>query len=360
MKSSKNIAAGISVVAVIWILSGVFFSGSESDNKEPMGGVASITKVAEVRVRDIKALAYANDIVVTGRTKASRIVEIRAKTSGQILSVLKDKGARVEKDEVIARIELSDREAKVIEARQRLEQRQIEYNSAISLEDSGFDSEVTLSRSLADLETARAVLTKALIEQENTKIKAPFKGLIYDQMIETGGFVKVGDTLFTVVDMDPLELVVFISERNISSIKLDYEASAEFHNGETVMGKVSYIAPVADQATRTFRVEISTPNPGYSIKDGLTVKVKILLEEKRAHKISPSVLSLNDIGQVGVKIVNDQNRVQFVPVTILSDTTDCMWILGLPDNVRLITVGQDFVSQSQTVRPVVVDGDGLL
>ena len=360
MKSSKYIAAGISVVALIWILSGIFFSGSGSNAKESVLGTDPTTKVAEVRVRDIAAQSYANDIVVTGRTNASRTVQIKAKTKGQIQVLLKEKGVRVEEHEVIARIELSDREAKVIEAKQRFAQRQIEYDAAKSLEDKGFNSKVTLTRSLADLETARAVLTKVVIDQENTKIKAPFKGLIYDQMIEVGDYVSVGDTMFTVVDMDPIELVVFVSERNISSIRLGHNASAEFYNGDTVTGKVSYIAPVAYQATRTFRVEISTPNPGYSIKDGLTAKVRISVEEKKAHKISPSVLSLNDVGQIGVKIVDAQNKVQFVPVTILSDTSDYMWILRLPENVKLITVGQDFVSHGQAVRPVAADGDGLL
>ena len=360
MKSSKYIAAGISVVALIWILSGIFFSGSGSNAKESVLGTDPTTKVAEVRVRDIAAQSYANDIVVTGRTNASRTVQIKAKTKGQIQVLLKEKGVRVEEHEVIARIELSDREAKVIEAKQRFAQRQIEYDAAKSLEDKGFNSKVTLTRSLADLETARAVLTKVVIDQENTKIKAPFKGLIYDQMIEVGDYVSVGDTMFTVVDMDPIELVVFVSERNISSIRLGHNASAEFYNGDTVTGKVSYIAPVAYQATRTFRVEISTPNPGYSIKDGLTAKVRISVEEKKAHKISPSVLSLNDVGQIGVKILDSQNKVQFVPITILSDTSDYMWILGLPDKVKLITVGQDFVSHGQIVQPVVTDGDGLL
>ncbi len=360
MKSSKYIAAGISVVAVIWVLSGIFFSGPGGNAKESEVGAAFTTQDAEVRIRNIAAQPYANDIVVTGRTNASRTVHIKAKTKGQIREILKEKGACVEEHEVIARIELSDREAKVREAKQRFAQRQMEYDAAKSLEGKGFNSKVTLTQSLADLETARAVLTKVMIDQENTKIKTPFKGLIYDQVIEVGDYVSVGDTMFTIVDMDPIELVVFVSERNISSIKLGREASAVFFNGDTVTGKVSYIAPVADQATRTFRVEISTPNPDYSLKDGLTAKVRISVENKEAHKISPSVLSLNDVGQIGVKIVDAQNRVQFVPVTILSDTSDYMWILGLPDNVRLITVGQDFVSHGQTVRPVVADGDGLL
>ncbi len=360
MKSSKYIAVGISVIAIVWILSGIFFSGSEKNTNESSVRGASSTKVAEVRVKDIDAEPYANDIVVTGRTNASRTVEIKAKTKGQIEVILKEKGARVEANEVIAKIELSDREAKVVEAMQRFEQRQIEFDAAKSLEDKGFNSKATLTRSLADLETARAVLTKVVIAKENTKIKAPFKGVIYDQVIEVGDYVSVGDIMFTIVDMDPIELVVFVSECNISSIRLGHEASAEFYNGDTVMGNVSYIAPVADPATRTFRVEISTPNNDYSIKDGLTAKVKISVEAKMAHKISPSVLSLNDIGQIGVKIVNSMNIVQFLPVTILSDTADHMWILGLPNNVRLITVGQDFVSHGQTVRPVVADGDGLL
>ncbi|MHC4138872.1 MAG: efflux RND transporter periplasmic adaptor subunit, partial [Planctomycetota bacterium] len=194
MKSSKYIAAGISVVALIWILSGIFFSGSGGNAKESVMDTVSTTKISEVRVRDISAQSYANDIIVTGRTNASRTVEIKAKTKGQIQVLLKEKGSRVEEHEVIARIELSDREAKVIEAKQRFAQRQIEYDAAKSLEDKGFNSKVTLTRSLADLETARAELTKAIIAQENTKIKAPFKGLIYDQMIEVGDYVSVSDT----------------------------------------------------------------------------------------------------------------------------------------------------------------------
>ena len=147
-------------------------------------------------------------------------LNLRPKPKVKFWSILKEKGARVEEHEVIAKIELSDREAKVIEAKQRFAQRQIEYDAAKSLEDKGFNSKVTLTQSLADLETARAVLTKVVIDQENTKIKAPFKGLIYDQEIEVGDYVSVGDTMFTIVDMDPIELVVFVSERNISSIKV--------------------------------------------------------------------------------------------------------------------------------------------
>ena len=77
MKSSKYIAAGISGVALIWILLGIFFLGVGGNGKGSVAGTSSTTKVAEVRVRDIVAQPYANDIVVTGRTNASRTVEIR-------------------------------------------------------------------------------------------------------------------------------------------------------------------------------------------------------------------------------------------------------------------------------------------
>lgn len=84
------------------------------------------------------------------------------------------------------------------------------------------------------------------------------------------------------------------------------------------------------------------------------------MEEKRAYKISPSILSLADNGQIGVKIVDENDRVQFKPVALLKDTPEHLWITGLPPSVRIITVGQEFVLSGQKVKPVLSEDDGLL
>ena len=75
------------------------------------------------------------------------------------------------------------------------------------------------------------------------------------------------------------------------------------------------------------------------------------MRELRAQKISPGILVLDDNGAVGVRIVKD-GIVHFVPVKIVSDGPDGMWVSGLPDHVTVITVGQEFVSDGERVEAV--------
>lgn len=69
-----------------------------------------------------------------------------------------------------------------------------------------------------------------------------------------------------------------------------------------------------------------------------------------AHKISPAILSLNDQGKLGIRLVNINNEVEFRTIEILEDTTDGLWISGLPPFARIITLGQEYVFQGQTVK----------
>ncbi len=246
------------------------------------------------------------------------------------------------------------------EAKQRVAQRNIEYNAAKKLEDKGFNSKVRLAQALADLESSKAALKEAEVLLSKTRILAPFDGVVYKQMVEEGDYLSDGNTLFTLVDLDPIEFVGFVSERRIQEVSAGKEAQAELLDGTILKGTVTYIAPVADPETRTFRIVVSVPNEDAHYKEGMTAKIKVPVTSRKAHKISPSILSLNDAGQIGIKIVNAQNRVEFIPVTILSDESKAMWIYGAPETARVITVGQDFVVEGQEVNPVLTQGDGLL
>lgn len=359
MKKSYLIAITVAVIAVLWVMSGVFAPSSE-DASAAAPEKMQEKKVVEVRVRNISAEPITNEVVVTGRTQASRQVELKAETEGQVVEIIAERGTAVTGDQVIARLEEGDRKARVAEAKERIAQRQIEFNAAKELETKGFNSKVRLAQAGADLEAARAELKKAELDLENTEIKAPFEGLIADQSIEIGDYVGVGDMLFNIVDLDPVELNGFVTEHQIQLITLGKKARARFINNQEIEGTVTYIAPAANPQTRTFEIEISLPNPGNKIIDGMTAQIFIPTEERKVHKISPSVLSLNDEGQVGVKLVTNDNKVEFMPIVILADKPDDMLVGGLPEKARIITVGQDFVIPGQIVKPVAAEGDGLL
>ncbi|MBO6803380.1 MAG: efflux RND transporter periplasmic adaptor subunit, partial [Thalassospira sp.] len=126
-------------------------------------------------------------------------------------------------------------------------------------------------------------------------------------------------------------------------------------------GIVRYTARASDNDTRTFRVEVEIDNPDLRIPDGMTAELEIPVGIKRAHQVRPSVLTLNDEGELGVRAIVDDNKVDFLPVELQGGNRDRIWIGGLPDTFELIVVGHDWVKEGATVEVVHLetDKDGL-
>ncbi len=259
--------------------------------------------------------------------------------------------------DVIAQLRLDDRSAKLAEAKAVLKQREIEYDAAQKLHQKGFRSTTEQAGAEARLDAARAVVEQMQIDIARTTLRAPFDGIVGEGHVELGDFVRVGDVAATVVDLDPILAVGSVSERQIGALQNGGTAEVVLIDGSTHTGTIRFIAPVADPQTRTYRVELEIANADYRIRDGITAEIHFPLGETRAHLVTPSVLTLNDDGVVGVRTLDDDNRVRFRPVEILADETQGIWIGGLPDRVRLIVVGQEFVAEGERVNPVAAAAD---
>ena len=68
-----------------------------------------------------------------------------------------------------------------------------------------------------------------------------------------------------------------------------------------------------------------------------------------AHKISPSILALGNSGELGVKVIDSENIVQFKEINVIEDTSDYMLVSGLSQKERIIIVGQQYVSAGEKV-----------
>jgi multidrug efflux system membrane fusion protein len=120
-------------------------------------------------------------------------------------------------------------------------------------------------------------------------------------------------------------------------------------NGAEFGGYVSFIAAIANAGTRTYDVEITIEGSEKDFFDGMTAEVKIPLDEVMAQQISPAYFSLSTDGKIGVKIVAANKKAKFVEVEILEDDENGTWILGLPDNVEVITTGHEYVLDGQII-----------
>ena len=121
---------------------------------------------------------------------------------------------------------------------------------------------------------------------------------------------------------------------------------------EPVEGRITYISGAADTGTRSFRLEAEVANPMRNLAAGMSATLEIPAEKVNAHFVSPAVLALSNKGEVGVMSVNRDNRVVFHATRFVRTESDGAWVAGLPEQVRLITLGQGFVSEGQTVDPV--------
>jgi multidrug efflux system membrane fusion protein len=137
-------------------------------------------------------------------------------------------------------------------------------------------------------------------------------------------------------------------------VNIGMRGSMVLSDGTEVEGEISYVASVSDPSTRTFKIELLVPNPESGFLAGLAAQLRLPAGQVMAHSVSPSVLTLSDSGQIGIKTVDSNNTVRFWPVEILDDGPRGTWVSGLPQAATIVVVGQDYVAVGQKVAPVVV------
>ncbi|MDA0240663.1 MAG: efflux RND transporter periplasmic adaptor subunit [Proteobacteria bacterium] len=355
MKKSYVWAAVLAIVVVGWIASGQFGDTKTTEASAVEGKPAVEKKAAllpAVRVRNFEASDRAQELVLLGVTEASRKVTLRAETKGRIVAVPLTEGKSAKRGATIVQLAMDDRRERLAETRARLDQYRIEYSAAKDLAARNFRSKVKLAESQAHLKAAEASLASMELDIQRTTLRAPFDGILESRLVEVGDFVDIGDPLASFIDLSPILVVGEVTDRNIGKVKIGITAQARLVTGARVQGKITRISSVASVSTRTFRVELTVDNSDGALTDGLTAEMRIPSSEARAHMISPALLTLSDSGEVGVKAVDGEGIVLFYPVEIDSDTPEGVWVSGLPDRVRVITVGQEFVRPGQKVRMV--------
>ena len=187
-----------------------------------------------------------------------------------------------------------------------------------------------------------------IVELNRTEVKSPFSGYI-ESIVKPGNFLDRGQVCATIIDLDPIKFIAEIPEIRIADVKVGQKVFIELITGEKIEGKLSFVSKSASPQTKTFRVESEIDNTKGLIKDGITSTITIKTDPILSHKISPSILDLDDSGNIGVKILTSENIVKFIPIFIVEDLEDGLWISGIPEKVDLIVKGHGFVEDGQKI-----------
>ncbi len=350
MNRSFVIAFLLAIGAIAWIASGQFGHGdSLPEARKPPADLSAAENLPAVRVREQTAQARTSYELLRGRTEAVRQVNVKADAHGRVVKLNVDRGDSIAANEVILELDPEDRPARLSMAKALEAQRLLEYEAAKKLNKKGFRAETQLAAAKAAYEEAKAQVSTAENELDNTVIRAPFGGLIDNRMVEIGEFLDVGDPVAQVVDLDPILVVAQVNQNVVEQLTEGQTGFARLVTGHTLEGEVRFVSSMADPATRTFRVELEVDNPDRKIPDGLSADIRLPLLQAEAHRISPAILTLSEAGRLGVMTLEDGKVAAFKPVKILETEADGVWVTGLPHKVVFITVGNEFVNDGQKV-----------
>jgi len=409
MKKSVIFAFFIFLATIGWFVSGqignvnaedenkIIFESSEDTIEENV--INQSENILKVETRIFISEQIDQSITLQGQTTHNRTIDVKSETTGNITNINFIRGDFVKSKQDLITISIEDRQELYNSSKKDLERLkkeiiinkknrdnllmknseqiklyEIEYLSAKQLIDKGLSSKSKLSLASFNLANAKsnkvdinlnyesqlAYLeaqiegTKSRIKNieldiNKTKVSVPFDGIVNKKYVEIGDYVRPGNILFSIVDLNPIKIQGYLSEFDVNKVNLGTKALVENANSISKIGIITFISPTAETSTRTFEFTIEADNSDFTFKSGITTSIIIEGSELLAHKIPPSILTLKDDGTVGVKGLNNSNTVVFYPIIKVKDTIDGMWVSGLPNNVTLITSGQEYISMGQVI-----------
>ena len=284
---SKNVRMALLILLPVsfWFATGVL----EEDKIEPPKAQKTLSSVV---INESIAEMISPTISVNSVAISEKRVAVKAKTSGEVVATGVRQGEWVKKDELLCRL--------------------------------------------------------GIVELNRTEVKAPFEGYV-ENIVKPGNFIQRGEICATIIELSPITFVAEVPEAKIKDIFEGLQVKIDLITDETISSNLTFVSKSASPATRTFRVEAEFENVTGAVRDGITGTMRISTQPILAHKITASVLLLTDEGNIGVRTVNSESKVEFHSIKIIKDTADGLWVSGIPQFSNLIVQGQGFVENGQTV-----------
>ena len=262
-----------------------------SCSQQSEGDIQKEEKPVPVRVMEIENHDFPLIVELVGRLVPNREVTLSAEVGGVVESYNADIGDRVENGRTLVRIDQTDYRLALKEAEANLDVRQARldameksFERSRNLLTRNVISQNAFEKSEADFKASHASVAhgKVLVEiaeerLNETRISAPFSGLIASRMVEKGQAVGVGQPVMTLIDLDPMRVRIYLTERDY--VHLDWEDPVSViidASPESVLkGHIDRIGIKADERTNTFEVEILVENSNLFLKAGMTANVHL-------------------------------------------------------------------------------------
>ncbi len=350
MPPSYWLAALIALAVVLWMASDNLLPGPPQEVLDKIKATQTEKKEKTFIVSAVKVKNDNTDIVVraSGVTEPIYTISVIARRSGIVTDILVTEGMNVKKGQIIARLDRENLDVDLEAAISAEKSAQQSFDIAEKL-GKNYASNLELVQSEATLKQAKAQVAGIKQQIEYTKLKAQKSGILEELFRETGQLIQKDRSVFTIMGMEKMKLIAPVPQTQIGKISLNDNVVVTIPGIEEKIGKVKRIASAANQATRTFDVEVEIENEDGSVRAGMSSEVSIVIDQAKAFSVSPAHLAISEDGSLRVKVVNDENVVSIVDVKLIRASGNMAYVSGLSDGDLMLTTGQAFVSAGEKI-----------
>jgi len=296
-----------------------------------------------------------SSIVSAVLLQGSKKVNIYSQTMGEIVSANAELGKSVKAGEVLLTIENSVQAANLRQAMGAVEEAKLNFAANEKLFEQNKISRAEFVRNQNNLFATQTALATAKKAFEDTRITAPFNGIITMQsdIIQKGNSISLGIPLFTIVDIRKLKATISLGEKEIGQIINGSPAKVSVAAaGVDILGKITAISSGSDSQTGTFSVEAEFENPNLKVLDGMSGIVSLYVGETQFGISVPSNAIINNrsilLAQNGLAVS--------VPVSVEPISAGRVMILsGVSENDTIIVSGITQLSSGDTISVNIID-----
>ena len=352
------VAVGVVVLAV---------SRRAAEARERQSRATALDRGPAVRVAQVELSASDRTLSLPGETRAWSQATLYSKVAGYVREVKVDKGTRVKKGDLLARLESPETDQQVLGARADLQVKQYQADRLRKLRPQGFIAQQDLDNAEGALSVARATLQQLLATQAYEQLRAPFDGVVTARYVDPGALVAAGTAsnqavqpLFDLADMRTVRVQVYVGQDDAADLRPGAPVTISLPDdpGHPIEAKVTRSAQGIDARTRTMLVEMDVPNEPVRLYPGSYVNVKIRFPGRRTPVVPGEALAWRG-DALYVAQLEAGDRVKLVRIQPGDDDGRRVQVLsGLQGGERVVLNPSAELSDGDPVQPLAPQGGG--
>jgi len=335
----------LSITVVILVVAGLAYPKvkplwKKGNDSEAQNNSNSGSGLLEVEAVELDYETVEDRIFSTGTIQANEVVELATESSGIIEDIFLDEGSRVEKGDLLLKINDSELQAERQRAQFRLNLAdQREERQARLLERGGI-SQDDYDATLNEVNVLKSDLRLIDAQIEKTELKAPFTGILGLKYASPGAYITPSSRIASLQEVNPVKIDFSVPERYISKIRAGISINFTVQGVDsTVIGEVYAVEPRVDTETRTLQIRALSDNDGNLLYPGAFANIELILDKINDALMVPTIAIIPELNAQKVFVLNNGTVEQRMVSTGIRTSEKVQIIDGLEHGDVVLTTG---------------------